>query len=78
MPVETVSIFMVVGWQELQEMLERHRLQNEAWLRARAEENDKERKELCKLRVCDHKQLLTAHQSPSNIYIYEWLGSNKK
>ncbi|XP_072515267.1 uncharacterized protein [Salminus brasiliensis] len=36
--------------QELQEMLERHRAQNEAWLRARAEENDKERKELCKLR----------------------------
>ncbi|KAK3550174.1 hypothetical protein QTP86_021206 [Hemibagrus guttatus] len=36
--------------QELQEMLERHKLQNEAWLRARAEENDKERKELCKLR----------------------------
>lgn len=42
-------------------MLERHRLQNEAWLRARAEENDKERKELCKLRVCDHKLLLTTH-----------------
>lgn len=37
--------------QELQEMLEKHRAQNEAWLRARAEENDKERKELCKLRV---------------------------
>ncbi|KAL2087696.1 hypothetical protein ACEWY4_016524 [Coilia grayii] len=36
--------------QELQEMLEKHRAQNEAWLRARAEENDKERKELCKLR----------------------------
>ncbi|XP_062870823.1 rab9 effector protein with kelch motifs [Trichomycterus rosablanca] len=36
--------------QELQEMLERHRVQNEAWLRARAEENDKERKELCKFR----------------------------
>ncbi|XP_047660426.1 acyl-CoA-binding domain-containing protein 6 [Tachysurus fulvidraco] len=36
--------------QEIQDMLERHRLQNEAWLRARAEENDKERKELCKLR----------------------------
>lgn len=41
--------FLVV--QELQEMLEKHRAQNEAWLRARAEENDKERKELCKLRV---------------------------
>ncbi|KAG9353662.1 hypothetical protein JZ751_011784, partial [Albula glossodonta] len=36
--------------QELQEMLERHKVQNEAWLRARAEENDRERKELCKLR----------------------------
>ncbi|KAM6984661.1 uncharacterized protein FYW47_003826 [Aplochiton taeniatus] len=35
---------------ELQEMLERHRAQNETWLSARAEENDKERKELCKLR----------------------------
>ncbi|XP_053312753.1 RING finger protein B-like [Spea bombifrons] len=36
--------------QEIQEMLEKHRLQNEAWLKARAEENDKERKEICKLR----------------------------
>ncbi|XP_043920217.1 leucine-zipper-like transcriptional regulator 1 isoform X1 [Protopterus annectens] len=36
--------------QELQEMLEKHRVQNEAWLLARAEENDKERKELCRLR----------------------------
>ncbi|KAJ8261222.1 hypothetical protein COCON_G00169450 [Conger conger] len=36
--------------QELQEMLERHKAQNEAWLRARAEENDRERKELCRLR----------------------------
>ncbi|XP_034048004.1 rab9 effector protein with kelch motifs [Thalassophryne amazonica] len=36
--------------QELQEMLERHRCQNEAWLRARAEENDRERKELCRQR----------------------------
>ncbi|KAL4617564.1 acyl-CoA-binding domain-containing protein 4-like [Arapaima gigas] len=36
--------------QELQEMIERHKAQNESWLRARAEENDKERKELCKLR----------------------------
>ncbi|KAM9329580.1 kelch domain-containing protein 3-like [Gastrophryne carolinensis] len=36
--------------QELQEMLERHKLQNEAWLKARAEENDKERREICKLR----------------------------
>ncbi|XP_063770698.1 uncharacterized protein LOC134905261 isoform X2 [Pseudophryne corroboree] len=36
--------------EELQEMLEKHKLQNEAWLRARAEENDKERREICKLR----------------------------
>ncbi|XP_051972833.1 host cell factor 1 isoform X1 [Xyrauchen texanus] len=36
--------------QEIHEMLERHKAQNEAWLRARADENDKERKELCKLR----------------------------
>ncbi|XP_056381264.1 rho GTPase-activating protein gacHH-like [Hyla sarda] len=36
--------------QELQEMLEKHRLQNEAWLKARAEENDKERRDICKLR----------------------------
>lgn len=32
-------------------MLERHRSQNEAWLRARAEENDRERRELCRLQV---------------------------
>ncbi|CAG5867123.1 unnamed protein product [Menidia menidia] len=36
--------------QELQEMLDRHRSQNEAWLHARAEENDRERRELCRLR----------------------------
>ncbi|XP_057176408.1 rab9 effector protein with kelch motifs isoform X3 [Triplophysa rosa] len=36
--------------QELQDVLEKHKAQNEAWLRARADENDKERKELCKLR----------------------------
>ncbi|XP_069025104.1 rab9 effector protein with kelch motifs [Embiotoca jacksoni] len=36
--------------QEVQEMLDRHRSQNEAWLRARAEENDRERRELCRLR----------------------------
>lgn len=34
-------------------MLDRHRSQNEAWLRARAEENDRERRELCRLRVSD-------------------------
>ncbi|XP_061837041.2 uncharacterized protein [Nerophis lumbriciformis] len=36
--------------QELQEMLEKHRSQNETWLRARAEENDQERRELYRLR----------------------------
>uniref|UniRef100_H3AJA2 Zmp:0000001301 n=1 Tax=Latimeria chalumnae TaxID=7897 RepID=H3AJA2_LATCH len=36
--------------EELQELIEKHKIQNEAWLKARAEENDKERKELCKLR----------------------------
>ncbi|KAM8961263.1 RING finger protein B-like [Pelodytes ibericus] len=36
--------------QELQDMMEKHKAQNEAWLKARAEENDKERKEICKLR----------------------------
>ncbi|XP_063151303.1 rab9 effector protein with kelch motifs-like isoform X3 [Candoia aspera] len=35
---------------ELQVMLEKHKIQNEAWLKARAEENDKERKELFKMR----------------------------
>lgn len=44
--------------QELQDMLERHRTQNESWLRARADENDRERKELCKLRVCDRNHSL--------------------
>ncbi|KAG9486870.1 rab9 effector protein with kelch motifs-like [Eleutherodactylus coqui] len=36
--------------QELQDMVEKHRQQNEAWLKARAEENDKERKDISKLR----------------------------
>ncbi|XP_048360325.1 dynein alpha chain, flagellar outer arm-like [Sphaerodactylus townsendi] len=35
---------------ELEEMLEKHKAQNEAWLKARAEENDKERKEIYKMR----------------------------
>ncbi|XP_066506409.1 rab9 effector protein with kelch motifs [Hoplias malabaricus] len=50
--------------QELQEMLEKHKVQNEAWLRARAEENDKERKELCKLReeVLHEQQKLKEEQ----------------
>uniref|UniRef100_A0A3P9I1B3 Zmp:0000001301 n=1 Tax=Oryzias latipes TaxID=8090 RepID=A0A3P9I1B3_ORYLA len=42
--------------EELQEMVERHRSQNEAWLRARAEENDRERKELCRLREVQQEQ----------------------
>lgn len=50
--------------QELQDMLERHKAQNEAWLRARADENDRERKELCKLRVCCFK-------ITSNIYFMQ-------
>lgn len=41
-------------FQELQEMIAKHRSRNEAWLRARAEENDRERRELCGLRVSKH------------------------
>ncbi|XP_078069992.1 uncharacterized protein LOC144494663 [Mustelus asterias] len=37
--------------QELQEMLEKHKAQNEAWLKARAEQNDRERQELFNQRV---------------------------
>ncbi|CAL8280105.1 unnamed protein product [Merluccius merluccius] len=36
--------------QELQEMLHRHRSQNESWLKARAMENDREKKDLYALR----------------------------
>lgn len=36
-------------------MLEKHKVQNEAWLKARAEENDKEKEELFKLRVNIYK-----------------------
>ncbi|XP_035464829.2 rab9 effector protein with kelch motifs [Scophthalmus maximus] len=51
--------------QELQEMLDRHRSQNEAWLRARAEENDRERRELCRLReeVLQEQERLKDEQS---------------
>ncbi|XP_072228179.1 uncharacterized protein [Leuresthes tenuis] len=51
--------------QEMQEMLERHRSQNEAWLRARAEENDRERRELCRLReeVQQEQERLKEEQS---------------
>ncbi|KAJ7335613.1 hypothetical protein JRQ81_013554 [Phrynocephalus forsythii] len=51
---------------ELQEMLEKHKVQNEAWLSARAEENDKERKELYKLReeiLHDQERLRDEQQS---------------
>ncbi|XP_072310375.1 uncharacterized protein [Eucyclogobius newberryi] len=46
--------------QEVCEMVERHRAQNEAWLRARAEENDRERRELSRVReevVLEQQQL---------------------
>ncbi|XP_056322999.1 uncharacterized protein zmp:0000001301 [Danio aesculapii] len=51
--------------QDLQDLLERHKAQNEAWLRARAEENDRERKELCKLReeVLQEQERLKEEQS---------------
>ncbi|XP_029300985.1 uncharacterized protein LOC115016971 [Cottoperca gobio] len=51
--------------QELQEMLDRHRFQNEAWLRARAGENDRERRELCRLReeVLQEQERLTEEQN---------------
>ncbi|XP_053159926.1 uncharacterized protein LOC128348215 isoform X2 [Hemicordylus capensis] len=51
---------------ELQEMIEKHKGQNEAWLRARAEENDKERKELYQLReeiLHDQERLRGEQQS---------------
>ncbi|XP_051876593.1 rab9 effector protein with kelch motifs [Pristis pectinata] len=37
--------------EELQGMLQKHKAQNEAWLKARAEENDRERKDLFKQRA---------------------------
>ncbi|KAE8633334.1 hypothetical protein XENTR_v10001847 [Xenopus tropicalis] len=52
--------------QEVQEMLEKHKLQNEAWLKARAEENDKERKEISKLReeiLLEQKKLKEEQQA---------------
>nr|XP_016846465.1 PREDICTED: rab9 effector protein with kelch motifs isoform X3 [Anolis carolinensis] len=51
---------------DLQDMLEKHKAQNEAWLRARAEENDKERKELYRLReeiLYDQERLRDEQQS---------------
>ncbi|XP_076876740.1 kelch domain-containing protein 3 isoform X1 [Brachyhypopomus gauderio] len=62
---ETYNEFHQRQTQELQEMLVRHKVQNEAWLRARAEENDKERKELCKLReeVLHEQEKLKEEQS---------------
>ncbi|XP_060917881.1 rab9 effector protein with kelch motifs [Labrus mixtus] len=53
--------------QELQEMLDRHRSQNEAWLRARAEENDRERKELCRLREEVQQEQERLKEEQSNI-----------
>ncbi|KAM3842225.1 RING finger protein B [Diretmus argenteus] len=52
--------------QELQEMVERHRSQNESWLKARAEENDQERRELSRLReevVQEQERLREEHSS---------------
>nr|XP_033784496.1 rab9 effector protein with kelch motifs-like isoform X1 [Geotrypetes seraphini]XP_033784505.1 rab9 effector protein with kelch motifs-like isoform X1 [Geotrypetes seraphini] len=52
--------------QEIQEMLEKHKAQNESWLKARADENDKERKKICKLReelLKDQKKLREEQQS---------------
>ncbi|KAG8130741.1 putative Acyl-CoA-binding domain-containing protein [Naja naja] len=51
---------------ELQVMLEKHKNQNEAWLKARAEENDKEKEELFKLREAilqDQERLRDEQQS---------------
>ncbi|XP_070598908.1 rab9 effector protein with kelch motifs-like isoform X1 [Erythrolamprus reginae] len=51
---------------ELQVMLEKHKSQNEAWLKARAEENNKEKEELFKLREAilqDQERLRDEQQS---------------
>ncbi|XP_055081671.1 uncharacterized protein zmp:0000001301 [Periophthalmus magnuspinnatus] len=50
--------------QEVRDMVERHRAQNEAWLRARAEENDRERRELSRIReeVVEEQQRLKEEQ----------------
>ncbi|KAM9820177.1 uncharacterized protein ACB057_000773 [Neosynchiropus ocellatus] len=53
--------------QELQEMLDRHRSQNESWLRARAEENDRERRELCRLREEALQEQERLREEQSNI-----------
>uniref|UniRef100_A0A6J0TXA9 Uncharacterized protein isoform X2 n=1 Tax=Pogona vitticeps TaxID=103695 RepID=A0A6J0TXA9_9SAUR len=63
---EQYSIHFKKQRKELQEMLEKHKAQNEAWLSARAEENDKERKELYKLReeiLHDQERLRDEQQS---------------
>ncbi|CAL8318130.1 unnamed protein product [Lota lota] len=51
--------------QELQDMLHRHRSQNESWLKARAVENDREKKELYTLReeVLREQEKLKEEQS---------------
>ncbi|KAJ8287021.1 hypothetical protein GJAV_G00046090 [Gymnothorax javanicus] len=48
---EALNVHHQKQQQEIEEMLERHKAQNEAWLKARAEENDRERKELCRMRA---------------------------
>ncbi|KAJ3605181.1 hypothetical protein NHX12_027231 [Muraenolepis orangiensis] len=51
--------------QELQDMVERHRSQNESWLKARAVENDREKKELYTMReeVLREQEQLKEEQS---------------
>ncbi|XP_069785153.1 kelch domain-containing protein 3 [Narcine bancroftii] len=53
--------------EKLQEMLEKHKAQNEAWLKARAEENDKERKELFKQRAELFQKQEKIHEDQKNL-----------
>ncbi|XP_078415496.1 uncharacterized protein LOC144691353 [Cetorhinus maximus] len=53
--------------QELQEMLEKHKAQNEAWLKARAEQNDRERQELFKQRVELLQEQEKLHEEQKNL-----------
>ncbi|GCB62323.1 hypothetical protein scyTo_0011448 [Scyliorhinus torazame] len=53
--------------QELQEMLEKHKAQNEAWLKARAEQNDRERQELFKQRAELLQEQEKLHQDQKNL-----------
>lgn len=52
-------------------MLEKHKAQNEAWLKARAEENDKERKEIYKLRVNIYKSEVGSRTRHSKLRLQE-------